>query len=92
MSGFRLAIALVIVIVIVLLGIFYYDLKGYEKVERINEWVLYYCEECDEDKTQYDGYILINGFEELSFDEALENDYFTEEIDQEIMSLIESRE
>ena len=92
MSGFRTVVALVIVVAIIILGIFYNDIRGYEKIERINEWVLYYCEKCDQSESDYDGYILINGFAELPFDEALETEYFDDEIEQEIISIIESWE
>ena len=83
---------IVIVIVIVLLGVFYNDIRGYEKIDRVNEWVLYYCEDCDQGETVYDGYLLLNGFSELSVDEAIEISYFTEDIELEIIALIESRE
>ena len=92
MNSLRTVLAFIIVVAIILLGIFYNDIKGYEKIERINEWVLYYCEKCDQSESEYDGYILVNGFAELPFDEALETEYFSDEIEQEIISIIESRE
>jgi len=92
MSGFRTVIALIIVVIIVLVGVFYNDIRGYDKIERINEWVLYYCEDCDLEETEYDGYILINGFAEMSVDEALEIEYFNNDLEQEIILLIEEYE
>lgn len=92
MSVLRTSVALIIVVIIVLIGLFYNDLRGYEKIQRINEWVLFYCEDCDQEETMYDGYILINGFAELSVDEAIESSYFENDIEQEIIDLIESRE
>ena len=92
MSGFRIVLALIIVVLIVLVGIFYNDIRGYEKIERVNEWVLYYCVDCDEDENLYDGYILLNGFAELTVNEAIETEYFEDDIEQEIIALIESRE
>ena len=92
MSGIRTVVALIIVVLIVLVGIFYNDIRGYEKIERVNEWVLYYCVDCDEDENLYDGYILLNGFAELTVNEAIETEYFEDDIEQEIIALIESRE
>lgn len=92
MSGLRTIFAFIVVIIIVLLGIFYNDIRGYEKIERVNEWVLYYCEDCDEHESTYDGYILINGFAELPFDEAIEDDFFEDDIEQDIIQLIEEYE
>lgn len=88
MSGLRTVVALIIVVIIVLVGIFYNDIRGYEKIERVNEWVLYYCEDCDGSETEYDGYILINGFTEMSVDEAIETGFFSNEIEEEIIVLI----
>lgn len=92
MSGIRTVFALAVVIMIVLLGVFYNDLRGYQKVERINQWVLYYCEECDQDESIYDGYVLLNGFTEMTVEDAIDSDYFDQETEQEIIDLIESRE
>lgn len=92
MSGFRTIVALIIVIIIVLVGVFYNDIRGYEKIERINEWVLYYCEDCNLEETEYDGYILINGFAEMSVDEAIETEYFNNDIESQIILLIEEYE
>lgn len=42
MGNLRIAATFIIVLIIALLSIFQMQLRGYEKIERLNQWVLYY--------------------------------------------------
>lgn len=92
MNTVRVVFTLVIVVAICVLAFFQMNLKGYEKVERINEWVLYYDtnEEVDED-LDYPRYIVKSGFEEKSLDEAIDDGLFDESELELILELIEER-
>ena len=45
MKGLRLGVTFFIVLVLFLLSVFQMQLRGYEKVARIEEWTIYYHEE-----------------------------------------------
>jgi len=45
MSILRIGITLIVIVVICLLSFFQMELRGYEKIERLNEWTLYVKEE-----------------------------------------------
>ena len=93
MSNIRAGITFVIVLLIVLLSVFQMQLRGYEKVGRINEWILYYKNETcataeeeiyqDESYTYYlgcissDQYLVKSGFQEVLLKEALEQELIT---------------
>jgi len=47
MNMLRLIITLVVIIIICLLSFFQMELRGYEKIARLNEWTLYIKEEDD---------------------------------------------
>jgi hypothetical protein len=85
MNGLRAGVTLILVGVFVLVGLFYNELRGYDEVARINEWVLYYCSDCREDDgSMYDGFILLNGFTEMTVEEAFETNFFDEDIEEKI--------
>ena len=86
----RVVFTLLIVSAIALVAIFQNDLKGYEKVDRINEWVLYYND--IENETGYKDYIVKSGFEEKRLDEAIIEGLFTETELELIDQLIEEFE
>lgn len=67
------------------------NLRGFEKVGRINEYVLYYNQELDTEDTVYSGYYVKLGFEEIPLSEALESDTFTNEEVTEINEMISDR-
>ena len=91
MKGLRLGVTFIFVLVIFLLGVFQMQLRGYEKIGRIEEWTVYYNEDhCDEDVVlvynnsegsyEFDcvnseTYIVKRGFEEYSLLEALNSEY-----------------
>lgn len=89
MNKLRAITTLILVAAIAIIAIFQNNIRGYEEIERINEWVLYYNtnEEID-DTLDYPHYIVKSGFMEKSLDEAIEEDLFnTEELDR-ILELI----
>ena len=42
MGNLRIVVTFLIVLIIALLSVFQMQLRGYEKIERLNQWVLYY--------------------------------------------------
>ena len=91
MKGLRLWIMFIIVIIIIFMSIFHMQLKGYEKIGRVEEWSIYYNEDfCDlneeliyddgEEEYQFEcgnseAYIIKRGFEEHSLLDALNEGY-----------------
>ena len=45
MKGLRLGVTFFIVLVLFLLSVFQMQLRGYEKISRLEEWTVYYAEE-----------------------------------------------
>ena len=91
MNGLRLVVTFIIVMVIFLLGVFQMQLRGYEKIGRIEGWNIYYNEDhCEEDVVlvynnsegsyefecvNSETYIVKRGFEEYSLFDALSSEY-----------------
>ena len=91
MKGLRLWIMFIIVIIIIFMSIFHMQLKGYEKIGRVEEWSIYYNEDfcIEDDVLVYDStegsyefecvnsktYIVKSGFEEHSLLDALNEGY-----------------
>ena len=93
MNKIRVIFTFIIVLAISILAIFQMDIRGFEKVERINEWVLYYGEDLEvDDELLYPHYIVKSGFEEMSLDDAIEDDLFDAEELEYIMDLIDGLE
>ncbi len=92
MNAVKIGVMTIIAVSIALFALFYTDIKGYEKIERVNEWVLYYCDSCGDEKDLYKGYILMNGFQEITFNEAIERSFFNQEVEDEIIDIIGSEQ
>ncbi len=86
-------IIFVFIVSIISLTLIYtsFNQKGYEKVGRVNEYVLYYDESFDSEE-ELDKYILKEGFYEIRLGEAIENEELTEEYIENIFELIEEFE
>ena len=100
MDAVRIFATLFFVIVIALLSVFQMQIRGFEKVERINEWVLYYNSEQGEDvqvidvPVEYYKYTVKQGFEEKNLAEVYANEHelFTQVEWQDIDDLVNERE
>jgi len=87
MNNLRIGATFVIVLVLFLLSAFQMQLRGYEKIARVEEWTIYYktddyCFTDDENEYYFyclesDRYLIKRGFEEYSLVFALENGYIT---------------
>lgn len=93
MNGLRIGVTFVIVLGIFLLSVFQMQLRGYEKIGRIEEWTIYYSgeTECDSPVPFYidnsykyyylcaenESLIVKSGFEEHTIEYAFENDLIT---------------
>lgn len=90
MKAIRTISISIIVVLVSLLAIFQMDIRGYDKIERINAYVLYYSETYEpEDEEDYPGFLVKSGFEEMTLDQAFEDELFTNEEVIEILELIE---
>ena len=68
-------------------------IRGFEEVERINAWVLYYDANGDLDENMdYPKFIVKSGFEEKTLDEAIEEGLFDQNELELIYDLIEEYE
>jgi poly-beta-hydroxyalkanoate depolymerase len=66
------------------------DIRGYDKVERINAYVLYYNDSyVNEDEEVYPGFLVKSGFEEMTLDQAIKDELFTSEELVEVLLLVE---
>jgi hypothetical protein len=104
MENLRVIATLVVVAAIAILSIFQMQIRGYEKVGRINEWVLYIDEpnicETDLEKIHSDetnhyylpcsreNYIIKSGFEERSIEYVLDEEFITITELDELIELI----
>jgi hypothetical protein len=86
MSNLRALATFLVLIIVVLLAVFQMRLRGYEKVERINEYVLYKdidydCKLVHGDAYDLDCaemYIVKSGFYEVTIEDALLEELITE--------------
>lgn len=78
MKTSRILFIAIVSIIAVALILFSLNNKGYEKVGRVNEYVLYYDQSID-DGSKYGGYIIKLGFYEEPLSDALETTVFTRE-------------
>lgn len=90
MNAVKIVSTFLLVLGIVIVAIFQMRIRGYEEVERINAWVLYYDAEIDnnEEELLYPHYIVKSGFEEKSLDDAIEEGLFNTEELELIYSLL----
>ncbi len=93
MNGLRIGVTFVIVFGIFLLSVFQMQLRGYEKIGRIEEWTVYYSgeEECEstvpfysDSSYQYyymcadsESFMVKSGFEEHTIEYAFDNNLIT---------------
>ena len=100
MSGVRTVATLILVLTIALLSVFQMQIRGFDKVERINEWVLYYHEaeelsfSSNYTVVVYSNYVLVQGFEEKILSEVYLNEYdlLTEDEWQDVQELVDTWE
>jgi hypothetical protein len=88
----RIIFIFIVSIISVVLILFSLNYKGYDKVGRVNEYVVYYQEEADQDQSLYDGYILRLGFYEVAVEEAIENQEISQEYIEMLIVLINDYE
>jgi len=89
MNKLRVGATFILIVMVVIIAMFQMDIRGYEEVERINEWVLYYSVETNsDDMLNYDNYIVKSGFSEKSLVDAIEEGLFNDDELDEIENLI----
>lgn len=85
MSNLRAVATLILIAGIALLAIFQMQIRGYTKVARINEWVLYQDEDMECEVLEIEGYylecgnsyIIKTGFEEKSLIDGVTDENIT---------------
>ena len=87
MTKGRIIFIAIVAIISIALIFFTMNLKGYQKIGRVNEYVLYYDETLVSD-IEYSGYILKQGFYEVTLIEALEKDELSIEYQRIIFDMI----
>ena len=87
MTKGRIIFIAIVAIISIALIFFTMNLKGYQKIGRVNEFVLYYDETLVSD-IEYSGYILKQGFYEVTLIEALEKDELSIEYQRIIFDMI----
>ena len=88
MTKGRIIFIAIVAILSIGLIVFTMNLKGYEKIGRVNEYVLYYDEARVNDNA-LSGYVLKQGFYEVTLIDALANDELSDEYVTIIYDMIE---
>ena len=87
----RIVFIAIVSIIAIGLILFSSKYKGYEKVGRVNEYVIYY-DETQDDTSLYGGYLIKVGFYEISFQEAIDQEEINQEYINQIQLLITAYE